>query len=374
MKDEAKAVAKMRTKGGLSLRARRFVSERASMASEPCAVTLRPDRASQPFWRPLRFGRLLFWLCGMLIALGGCAHREQAMRIDLDEVEQISTIHSPAQESASTLRVAISSMISPNDTRLLYRELVDYVGEKLGREVVFKQRRTYAEVNELIAQGELDLAFICSAPYVEAHDKFDAQILAVPVVRGETVYRSYTIVRAGSGIDSLKQLRGKRFAFVDPMSNTGYLVPKYWLVKLGESPDSFFSSYTYTDSHDNSMQAVTEGFADGAAVDSLVYDFLQSRGSDLVRNTRIIQRSEPFGIPPFVVPQEIEPGLQSQLEQIFWSMHEDPRGKTILQKLAIDKFVPGENNAYDSIRRMRAVMKASKPRPSSSPPKDADSR
>ncbi|NIR02551.1 MAG: PhnD/SsuA/transferrin family substrate-binding protein, partial [Gemmatimonadales bacterium] len=63
---------------------------------------------------------------------------------------------------------------------------MQYLGDGTGRRVVLKQRRTYEEVNELLARGELDLAFLCSAQYVETHDRFEARIVAVPVVGGET--------------------------------------------------------------------------------------------------------------------------------------------------------------------------------------------
>jgi len=299
--------------------------------------------------------------------LAGCAGRERAIPIDLEDVEQLPAPASRVSHAGPILRVAVASMISPSDTRLLYRELVDYIAQRLGRGLVLNQRRTYAEVNELLARGELDLVFLCSAPYVDAHEKLGARILAVPVVRGQTVYRSYIIVSAHSGINSLQRLQGKRFAFVDPMSNTGYLVPTYLLALRGESPDSFFGSYTYTFSHDNSIKAVAGGFADGAAVESLVYDYLQARDSDIIRRTRVIERSEPFGIPPVVVPSDIDPALEAKLRAVLLSMHKNPRGRTILEKLAIERFVPGDDAAYDGIREMRAFLKRNARQVPSSP-------
>jgi len=172
------------------------------------------------------------WACAgatALIAPWGCGSPEQAKPVNLLDVERTPTPAPGNAHAGPTLRVALASMISPSHTRLLYKDLVDYIGERSKSKVVLKQRRTYGEVNELFARGELDLALLCSAPYVEAHDKFGARVLVVPVVRGERVYRSYLIVRAGSGIRSLQELRGKRFAFVDPLSNTGFLWPTYLL-------------------------------------------------------------------------------------------------------------------------------------------------
>ena len=65
--------------------------------------------------------------------------------------------------------------------------------------------------------------------------------------------------------------------------------------------------------------------ADGAAVDSIVYDFMAATGSPYVAETRIIQRSQPFGIPPVVVPKGLAPRLKKAMREIFLKMHEDPR-------------------------------------------------
>ena len=203
--------------------------------------------------------RVATWGCiGLALAalgiLPGCRGREPVVFVDLRDVQPQSPPSFRPVDARPELRVSISSMISPEDTRVLYKGLMEYVGDKLGRRVILKQRRTYEEVNSLLAQGKLDLAFLCSAQYVEAHDKLEARLLAAPVVRGKTVYRSYIIVNAASNLTSLAGLQGKRFAFSDPMSNTGYLVPVYSLARMGQSPERFFASYVFTGSHNNSIQ------------------------------------------------------------------------------------------------------------------------
>jgi len=122
-------------------------------------------------------------------------------------------------------------------------------------------------------------------------------------------------------------------------------------------PHTFFASYSYTASHDNSIQAVAEGFADGAAVDSLVYDFLRAEDSDLVRRTQVIQQSQPFGMPPFVIPADASPGLAARLKSLLLSMHREPRGREILHHLGIERFAEGDDGAYDSIRSMQTFLR-----------------
>lgn len=94
---------------------------------------------------------------------------------------------------------------------------------------------------------------------------------------GGTVDYSVLIVPADSPARTMADLRGKVFAFTDPMSNTGRTYPTYLVRQLGQTPETFFARTFFTYSHDDAIHAVADGLADGAAVDSLVYDFAVAR-------------------------------------------------------------------------------------------------
>lgn len=253
----------------------------------------------------------------------------------------------------AVLRVAIATMISPKETEDSYFQLLRLVGGHAGRTVSFFQRKTYAEVNDLLQHHQIDLAFVCSGPYVEGHERFGMELLAVPVVHGGTTYHSYFIVRRDGPVKSLDELRGQRFAFVDPDSNTGYLVPAYVLSRMGESPKDFFGQTFFTHSHDNSIRAVADGLADGAAVDSLVWEYFNTTAPTDTARTRIIAKSPPYGIPPFVVNPALSPDLKQKLRDIFLHLNEDPQAVPLLKKLQIDRFVAGNDAMYDTVRQMQ---------------------
>ena len=63
--------------------------------------------------------------------------------------------------------------------------------------------------------------------------------------------------------------------------------------------------------------------------------------------------SPPFGIPPVVVSNDIDPFLEERLMNIFLDMDKDKEGKKILSMVKIDRFVYLNDTAYDSIREMR---------------------
>jgi phosphonate transport system substrate-binding protein len=259
-------------------------------------------------------------------------------------------------DTNGVLRVAIGAMISPKETEKSYYELLRLAGRHIGREVQFYQRKTYAEVNSLLQNREIDLAYVCSGPYVEGHKTFGMQLLAVPVVHGEPVYHSYFIVHMESSIKNLEQLRSRRFAFVDPDSNTGYLVPVYYLSKRGENPQKFFREIFFTHSHDNSIKAVANGLADGAAVDSLIWEYVNATNPQDTSRTRIIEKSPPYGIPPMVVHPGINPELKQQLREVFLHLHEDPDAVSLLKNIQIDRFITGRDAMYESVRKMQQEL------------------
>lgn len=250
------------------------------------------------------------------------------------------------------LRVAVAAVISPKGTAESYQALLDYLSVKLNRPVELVQRRTYAEINDLVESGYVDIAFVCTSAYLAANDKFGMELLAAPQVSGETVYYSVLIVPAASPAQTLADLRGKAFAFTDPMSNTGRMYPTFLVRQLGSTPEDFFARTFFTYSHDDAIHAVADGLADGAAVDSLVYDFAIAREPTLAERTRIIHRSQPFGIPPVVVSPGIRPQLKAELRNLFIGMAADPEGQVGLQAIGVERFVLINDSAYDSAREL----------------------
>ena len=251
-----------------------------------------------------------------------------------------------------SLKIGVSSMITPVDTVKYYQEVIDYIGEQIKQPVQMVHRRTYEEMDVLLERGEVNVAFICSAPYVKDREKFGVELLAAPSVNGSPRYHSYIIVHKDSPVKSFAELRGKVFAFTDPGSNTGKLYPAYLVKTTGSTPEKFFRSFMYSYSHNKSIEMVAKKIADGAAVDSIVYEYMVKKGSPYAKETRTIKRSPPFGMPPVVVTKNISPALRGKIKTAFLNMHKTAKGKAILDAMMIDSFVQISDREYDSIREM----------------------
>lgn len=257
------------------------------------------------------------------------------------------------------IKIGLAAMISPKPTLNYYKSMLDYVGVEIGQPVQMIQKPTYDDMDIALEKGEVDIAFICAGPYVRDHDKFGVELLVAPVSYGQPFYYSYIIAPKDSPARSFSDLEGKRFAFTDPKSNTGKLVPTYLVSKrFGKSPDEFFSGTIYSRSHDKSIEAVAKRVVDGAAVDSLIYDYLSAKNPVYTRLTKIVEKSQPFGIPPVVVNKGLDPDLKAKLRSVFLEMHENPAGKVLLSHLLIDEFVVPKDESYDSVREMEDFLES----------------
>ncbi|MBW6520391.1 MAG: phosphate/phosphite/phosphonate ABC transporter substrate-binding protein [Desulfoarculaceae bacterium] len=297
------------------------------------------------------------WSCILCLALlflflGTSCNREppkntagQQPPIRLDRLQQLPP--SPDHPGPQTLRVGVGAILSQQGTAQSYQLLIDTLGRRMGKPAILVQRKTYQELNDLLARDMVDIGFICTGAYIEGLHENTMSLLVVPQINGRTTYQSFIIVPAASGITRIDQLRGQTFAFTDPLSNTGYHYPLTLLQSMGQQPEDFFGRTIFTYSHDRSIAAVMDGIANGASIDSQVYEFTAKRNSLISQQTRIIHESKDFGIPPVVIPVSIDPEEREQLKQILLSLHLDPEGEKALAELGVDRFIEPDSRLYE---------------------------
>lgn len=248
------------------------------------------------------------------------------------------------------LRFSVAAVESPRDTYAAYSQLFERLGNRLGLSIEFVQRRTYREVNDLLASGGIDAALVCTGGYLDLlrRNPDAVEVLAVPVAGGESTYESLVIVPASSPATRVEELEGRRFAFTDELSFSGRAYVVRHVRELGHDPERFFSSITYTHSHDRSIAAVARRLVDGAAVHSLVFAHMLERDPQLSRRVRVIHRSPPFGMMPVVASTRLPAAERDRLRRVLLDLARDPEGAAALGVLKIDGFVRPEPGLFDS--------------------------
>jgi phosphonate transport system substrate-binding protein len=295
---------------------------------------LAPDHSpdSSPPGNPGR-RRVLTWLSGL--ALGG-------------------VLGPGARHAGASGRPHVRMGFTPafvHDQHALLADWRGYMERRLGWQLEFKQRDSYRETMDLLRLRQMDFAWVCDYPYLQLGDLVN--LLAVPLYKGRPIYRSFIIVAADNqAVRGLRDLKNAVFAYADPLSNTGYLSPRYTLRKLGENPEHFFRKTFFTWSHKKVVEAVASGMAQGGAVDSFVWESLDKLDPALTRRTRIVERSPEYGFPPFVAHRDVDPKLFAQVQRFLLTMHQDAEGAVLLKRLNLDGFTRGEPRLYDGVAAM----------------------
>ena len=255
----------------------------------------------------------------------------------------------------SPIRVGLTPAFV-HDQHALLADWREYMEKRLGRTVTFVPRNSYRETMDLLRLEKIDFAWISDYPYV--HLGKQVRLLAVPIYRGKPLFHAYLIVPASDKhTSSILQLKGRVFAYADPYSNTGYLVPRYQLSQAGEDPNQFFRKTFFTYSHRNLVQSVAIGLAHGGSVDSYVWDTLSRIQPEVTARTRIAAHSTEYGFPPLVASRAVDQADFAAMQQLLLSMGRDPEGQALLARFYLDGFSVGDDLLYQGVAEMMRALR-----------------
>jgi phosphonate transport system substrate-binding protein len=151
----------------------------------------------------------------------------------------------------------------------------------------------------------------------------------------EPFYKAQFITTATSGIKTYADLKGKTFCFVDPLSTSGYIVPRIILKANGINPDTDFASTTNAGSHQNVASSVYKGDCDAGVtfINVLTDATLLKTYPDL--QTKLVVFADSDRIPNDGVQyiKTLDPKIQAITTEALLAMANDPGGKVVLAKL-----------------------------------------
>jgi len=136
-----------------------------------------------------------------------------------------------------------------------------------------------AVIEEGLANGSIDLAYLSATGLLKAMDRKVATLLVAGEIDGKTTYASYWLTLKEKPYTSISELKGKPIAFASKTSTSGYLIPHLDLIKKGllqarENPESFFGkgNVFYGTGYASAVEQVLNGSAEAAAVSYYVFD------------------------------------------------------------------------------------------------------
>jgi phosphonate transport system substrate-binding protein len=186
--------------------------------------------------------------------------------VDADRAMRCGIRFLPGRVPSASYRLVPSQQCG-QDGQKKWQPLADYLSGELDRDVELESNRITGVSSRAIANGKIDLGLLGAALLtVRAAEGKKIVPLVRRVIFGSANYHGVVVVHAGSTIHSFAELRGKRFAFTDRNSTTGYALPVRYMQQQGFGvPHRFFSEVIFTGNHDSALLAVYAGTAVGAA-------------------------------------------------------------------------------------------------------------
>jgi phosphonate transport system substrate-binding protein len=217
---------------------------------------------------------------------------------------------------------------------------------------------SYAAQVEAMCSGSVDVGFFAPLQMTLLIDKS----CGTPVIGAlridpdtqqlSTTYSSQILVRADSGINDLNGLKGKKFAFVDQLSASGFVYPTLTIKnKTGQEPKTFFSSTIFAGGHPQAACAVDNKSVDGAATFIDARDQAAANCPNVKTSTKVIDKAGPIPNDGVALVKNFPDDVAKQVKTGLIDYSKTDDGKKVFKALfSWDGMQEIAANFYDPIR------------------------
>lgn len=232
-----------------------------------------------------------------------------------------------------------------------FRPLAEYLSNETGMSVRLTILSRYGNIIERFTNEEMDGAFFGSFTGAMAIQKLGLVPIARPVnLDGESTYHAHIYTRKDSGIKSVRDMKGKKMAFVERATTAGYVFPLAYLKEHDiKNIDTFFSEHFFAGSHDASLIAVLDGKADIGASKNTVFDWVREQDPRVDREIVILADSAKVPSNGLLVRKGLDKGIINKLKQSLLNLDKSSEGKEILKKFRAQKFIDTTINDYKPV-------------------------
>jgi phosphonate transport system substrate-binding protein len=267
----------------------------------------------------------------------------------------------PAESAqARELRLGAYKYLSDADMKKLLQPFTAFLSKSLNAPVKLYITSTYSELSQRFISGELDMAIIPPYAYVKLADKIKLKLLASMKLEGNYYYNGIIAVKKDSGINSLADFKGRKFAYVSPDSASGYLYPRILFKKTGLNPDALFKETQFTASHFDSVKALINGSVDGIAVFKDSINFAKMQGLD-ISGLKILEQTENIPHEAFVTQYNMNDTFAKKIQEAltrFKYTEQDLKAITLSNKnvFKMEGWVAGTDSLYDPVREAQKIF------------------
>lgn len=247
--------------------------------------------------------------------------------------------------------IPVAGATSMKDT---FGGLAKHLEKTLGVKVNLQTAGDYAGVISAMQHNHVQIAYFGPKSYVEAARRAKAEAVTVEVgaETGLPGYYGMILTKKGSGLKSLEDIKGKKWAFTSSHSTSGTLVPTVMFSKKGINPQKYFSKVIYSGGHEASILSVKAGKVDASSTNNLDYNRGLGRNWS-ADDFNIIWKSDIIPGSPMTVRSDLPTSFKMAVKGAFLSITD----KELLSKMKLKGFAPALDSDYDSVRELIKLKK-----------------
>lgn len=240
------------------------------------------------------------------------------------------------------------------------KSIGDYITKETALVVESDVPTSYVAVVEAMCANKVDVGWVSPLAYVLARQKCGADMqLASINSAGKTTYRGLIIARTASDLKDLSDLKGKRFAWVDATSTSGYLYPRALMAQKGIQPDKDLGQQVFAGSHDKVVVAVMNNQVDAGAIyeDARTVKGVLDQYPKVAEETRVVAQTEEIPNDGVAFRKDLPPNLTSKIKDALVKLGSTEEGKKVYRDaIGTSGVAPTTDAAYDPVRRAAQVL------------------
>jgi phosphate/phosphite/phosphonate ABC transporter binding protein len=257
---------------------------------------------------------------------------------------------------AVELKFGFTPVLSEAEMREEFQPLMVYMTKSTGIEVTLYIAKSYGDLRDQMEAGKVDIGSFSPFAYVDAVTGGKIKIIAQSILDYSAFYKGLIITRKDSGITGLADLKGKRFAFVDPKSASGYVYPRAMLIEKGFDPDKFFKETVFSGGHDKVILAVLDGKVEAGAIYDGALAIAKGKGLK-TEDLTTIASTDPIPHDAIVVRSNLNDVTTLKIQKALIDLEKTEDGKKVIakSKKKLTGHILTDDKTFDVVRRTAKI-------------------
>ena len=242
------------------------------------------------------------------------------------------------------------------------KPLEQLLSDELGIPVTVSVSTDYNTIVEAMASKQVDVGFLPPNAYVLANEQSNVKVLlqaqryGIKQPGGESTdelvdsYRSMIVVKSGSDIKELEDLKGKTIATQDVTSSAGYVWPVAEMKKAGIDINTDVTT-VQVKGHDQAVLSVLNGDVDAAFVFEDARNTVKNDYPEIMDEVEPMYFTEPIPNDTISVRSDMSEEWDKKIQDAFIAIGKDEEGKQIISDIySHEGYVVSQDSNFDIVK------------------------